>query len=89
MLVTDPHAALMRKEIEGRISKAMQRLKAREVLVLSMRHGLGEFPCMTLRAIGERIGVTTERVRQMEAKGHRELRKSRLLDGCLQSGAFE
>jgi RNA polymerase primary sigma factor len=38
------------------------------------RFGLGGREARTLRDIGQKLGVTRERIRQIEAKGLRELR---------------
>ena len=49
-----------------RIKEALERLEDRETAVIRMRFGLeGEGP-MTLREIGEHLGLTRERVRQVE-----------------------
>jgi RNA polymerase primary sigma factor len=49
-----------------RIKEALERLEDRETAVIRMRFGLeGDGP-MTLREIGENLGLTRERVRQVE-----------------------
>lgn len=59
--------------------------RAREVLTL--RFGLGASKRETLESIGERWGVTRERVRQVEAAGIEAIRFSRAFKEA--SGAFE
>jgi RNA polymerase primary sigma factor len=56
------------------LSELLDQIEDREAKILKMRYGLdGEEP-MTLKEIGERIGLTRERVRQIE---HETLRKLR------------
>ena len=57
-------------DVVGTMRKAMKTLTARERQVLHMR--LGE--CMTLEECGEVLGVTGQRVRQVEAKALRKMR---------------
>lgn len=62
--------SIMKEEIEKQLST----LKPREKLILDMRFGLnGKEPC-TLEEVGNYIGVTRERIRQIEAKALRKLR---------------
>lgn len=56
-----------------RIEAAVDRLPMREAMVLRLRFGLGEFKPMHLREIGERYGLSRERIRQLEAQGLRLL----------------
>ena len=53
---------------------AQEGLKAREWQVLQRRFGLGDKEPMSLDALSEELGVTRERVRQMEHKALRKLR---------------
>lgn len=62
--------SIMKEEIEKQLST----LKPREKTILDMRFGLnGKEPC-TLEEVGNHIGVTRERIRQIEAKALRKLR---------------
>src|SRR3989344_637285 len=57
--------------------KLFQVLPKRTKEVLDQRFGLGKNPKrMTLDAIGQRYGITRERVRQIEADGLNRIRKS-------------
>ncbi len=53
------------EELEWALRR-LRRLEPRERQVIEMRFGLGEYLPMTLKQIGEVIGVTRERVRQIE-----------------------
>lgn len=61
---------MMRKEINKQISY----LQPREQMVLNMRFGLNGYEPHTLEEIGNYIGVTRERIRQIEARALRRLR---------------
>jgi RNA polymerase primary sigma factor len=64
---------ILREELE----EALSSLTPREARVLRMRFGLGGRETRTLRYIGKKLGVTRERIRQIEAKGLRKLRHPR------------
>jgi RNA polymerase primary sigma factor len=66
------------------IAQALSGLSLRESRVIQMRYGLLDGKTYTLQAIGEKMGITRERVRQMEEKGLRKLRKSRLHPALLE-----
>lgn len=58
------------------IHQALNRLNEAEKNILKQRFGLtGEAPC-TLREIGQSMGVSRERIRQMESKALQKLRKA-------------
>jgi RNA polymerase primary sigma factor len=63
--------SLLRYQLE----QVLKDLPPREVLVLKMRFGLMDEKIHTLRETGERMGVTRERIRQIEAKALQRLRK--------------
>jgi RNA polymerase primary sigma factor len=52
-------------------------LQWRERRVLELRYGLSSEEPMTLEAIGSEVGVTRERVRQIESKTLSKLKNSR------------
>ncbi|HZH68570.1 MAG TPA: sigma-70 family RNA polymerase sigma factor, partial [Chitinophagales bacterium] len=56
------------------ISLALDTLKSREQLVISLRFGLRDGRRLTLEQIGKILGVTRERVRQIEQKAFRKLK---------------
>ena len=66
--VADRH--LLRSEVLGLLSE----LSARERCILEMRYGLGARDPLTLQEIGTAIGLTRERVRQIEGEALEKLR---------------
>jgi RNA polymerase primary sigma factor len=69
---SDAMASLLRQQADLR--GILDTLPANERAVLVSRFGLEGQPPMTLEAIGQRLGVTRERVRQIEAAALRKLR---------------
>jgi RNA polymerase primary sigma factor len=62
------------KDLSDQTSKVLASLAPREEKVLRMRFGIGEKQDFTLEEVGKVLGVTRERVRQIEAKAIRRLR---------------
>jgi hypothetical protein len=52
----------------------LSRLPSQQQSVIAARYGLWSESCETLQRIGDRLGVTRERVRQIESDGLRNLR---------------
>jgi RNA polymerase nonessential primary-like sigma factor len=57
------------------VMRVFSRLPPRSQKILSWRFGLGEGDAMTLAGIGAMLGVTRERVRQLQAESLAELRQ--------------
>ena len=55
-------------------SHALEQLNPRMRLVISRRFGLNGEPPQTLEQVGSELGITRERVRQLESRALRELR---------------
>ncbi len=72
-----PEAAAMRSELTGEVARAMAPLTDREREVLRMRYGLGLDREHTLEEIGQRLAITRERARQIEAQALRKMRAAR------------
>jgi RNA polymerase primary sigma factor len=62
---------------ETDLEEALKQLQWRERRVLELRYGLSSGEPMTLEAIGSEVGVTRERVRQIESRTLSKLKNSR------------
>jgi RNA polymerase primary sigma factor len=58
------------------VAEALERLSGRERRVIELRYGLGGADALTLEQIGEDLGVTRERVRQIETNALLKLKHS-------------
>ena len=67
---------LLRDALKQDLRTAMKQLRDNEREVLNLRFGLDQEKCLTLKQIGERIGVSRERVRQIQEKALEKLRQS-------------
>jgi RNA polymerase primary sigma factor len=56
------------------VQRILETLPPREARVLRLRYGLPDKPVHTLKEVGEKMGITRERVRQIEAQALRRLR---------------
>jgi RNA polymerase primary sigma factor len=75
--VVTPLDAASRELLREQIQSALAFLNERERQVLELRFGLVDGRDHTLEEVGQRLGVTRERVRQIEAKALRKLRHPR------------
>jgi DNA-directed RNA polymerase sigma subunit (sigma70/sigma32) len=64
--VADPAAVLEGKVIEGVLRDLVSQLPRRLRQVIEGRYGLEEAPPRTLKELGEELGVSGERVRQLQ-----------------------
>jgi RNA polymerase sigma factor (sigma-70 family) len=78
--VEDPNAiagadvgAVLRARAD--LAGVLQDLPDRERTVVTLRFGLANEPAMTLEAIGARLGLTRERIRQIEVAALERLRR--------------
>ena len=63
--------------LKEKMSDVLATLDPREARILSMRFGLDDGVTYTLEQVGERFGLTRERIRQIEGKALRRLRHPR------------
>jgi RNA polymerase primary sigma factor len=61
-----PDDLLIEADDLDRIFERLEQLDEREAMVIRMRFGLAPYSSMTLREVGENLGLTRERVRQLE-----------------------
>lgn len=69
-----PDAELIHESLCYEIHQALQALPEREAAVIRYYFGVDGCPQLTLEEIGERLGLTRERVRQIKEKAIRRLR---------------
>ncbi|MDZ4763857.1 MAG: sigma-70 family RNA polymerase sigma factor [Chloroflexota bacterium] len=62
--------------LHEQLKTALDRLPSREAQILRLRYGLEDGRVYTLEEVGQAIGVTRERVRQLEAQALNRLRQS-------------
>jgi RNA polymerase primary sigma factor len=66
----DPEA----EDVDESVARLVNTLDPRERIVLTLRFGLGGAPCQTLVQVGRILGVSKERVRQIQSRAMRKLR---------------
>ncbi len=71
---TSPYDATSKRLLKENIEEVLSALTDREARVLRMRFGLSGGRPMTLEEVGQKFGVTRERIRQIEAKALRKLK---------------
>lgn len=72
---SDPSAVLQIEEVQACLSAWLSQLNEKQRQVVEQRFGLNGDEVATLEEVGERIGVTRERVRQIQVEALRRLRK--------------
>lgn len=71
-----PDNGLMSESLRREVERALSTLTKREADVLRFYFGLGGIPPLSLEEIGDKFGLTRERVRQIKEKSIRRLRNT-------------
>ena len=79
-LIEDEHSpappeSALRSNIKEQVREALHSLTDREKQIIRMRFGIGPEGPYTLEQTGDRLGITRERVRQLQEKAIRKLRQ--------------
>ena len=61
--------------VRDAVEKVLVSLSSREAQVIKLRFGIGGGHAQTLEQVGQHFGVTRERIRQIEAKALKKLRR--------------
>jgi RNA polymerase nonessential primary-like sigma factor len=77
----DPVETLQENDVQTNIEQWLGQLNDKQREVVERRFGLHGHPVSTLEEVGEEIGVTRERVRQIQMDALRRLRKILEADG--------
>ena len=79
--VLDPAAQIAQHEAEAMVGEWVAQLTDRQRNVIERRYGLGGHDAVTLEAIAKDLGLTRERVRQIQMEALSKLRKYVTQDG--------
>ena len=71
----DPQAELIRRELKTLMAELMQRLGERQRTILRLHFGMEDGVCYSLSQIAEHLGISKERVRQIERQAMDKLQK--------------
>lgn len=70
-----PQEALVRRELEHTVNALLGQLTDRQQELLRLRFGMADGTCWRLEAIGEKLGVSKERARQLERQAMDKLQE--------------
>ena len=77
----DPEHQIEQAEIEGRVADWVGQLTDKQRLVIERRYGLNGYDVCTLENLAEELGVTRERVRQIQIEALAQLRRRMSREG--------
>ncbi|MFA6552175.1 MAG: sigma-70 family RNA polymerase sigma factor [Candidatus Paceibacterota bacterium] len=73
--ILSPDQNSSRRILADQVKEILNDLSEKERRILEMRHGLVDGITHTLEEVGQKFGVTRERIRQIEAKAHEKIRQ--------------
>ncbi|MEO8638114.1 MAG: sigma-70 family RNA polymerase sigma factor [Candidatus Taylorbacteria bacterium] len=73
--ILSPDNESSRRILSDQVKDILNDLSEKEKHILEMRHGLIDGITHTLEEVGQKFGVTRERIRQIEAKAHEKIRQ--------------
>lgn len=85
----NPHDVFLQQEDQRSIKKSMADLNDRDRQVVIMRYGLDDNDPKTLGEVAETLGLSRERVRQIENRAIRMLRREAIRAGVLENPSVE
>jgi RNA polymerase primary sigma factor len=74
--VRSPESVLVNESIRSSVRGVLRELKEKEQKVLRLRFGLDRNTSLTLKEIGDEMGVSRERIRQIESEALTKLRSN-------------
>ena len=84
----DPSDSIQNDELNHNLEHWLELLPERQREVLMRRFGLAGFEAATLETVGEQIGLTRERVRQIQVEALRRLREILMREGLSAENLF-
>jgi RNA polymerase primary sigma factor len=77
-----PTEALLTEDLRTQVARALATLSPKEQEIIRLRFGIGDDAPRTLEEVGQRYGLTRERIRQIEVKALRRLRQPLQVVAC-------
>ena len=72
---TQPYEELVRREMKATLNSLLAALNERQQQVLRLHYGMEDGICYSLEQIGNKLGISKERARQIEHQAMEKLRK--------------